>query len=386
MKKVKKQEVEIDYLLVGVISGLFLFSLLAVYSGSGQYETADPYYFVKRQVIWYLIGTVAMIAVARFDYELLERLAIPFYALGVALLVLVHFFGTYRNGAQRWISFGLFEVQPSEFMKVGLILFLAVILKKVGGQRMTFVESIPLTAKLAVFTIIPFALVLIQPDLGSALVIAAVLFTLLVVSGISYKMILLMLAMFSGLIGFLVFMHNHFFELFIKVIKPHQLDRVYGWLNPTEFSSSYGYQTTQAILGIGSGELSGSGFNQGSQVQSGRIPEAHTDFIFSVIGEEFGFIGSVILITLYFLLIYRLILIAMNTSNMFGVYIIAGVTGLIAFQVFQNIAMTIGLMPVTGLALPLVSYGGSALLTNMIALGLVFSIQIRSKKFMFGNE
>jgi rod shape determining protein RodA len=386
MKKVKKQEVHIDYLLVGIIFGLFLFSLLAVYSGSGQYETADPYYFVKRQVIWYLIGTAAMISVARFDYELLERLAIPFYALGVALLLLVHFFGTYRNGSQRWISFGLFEVQPSEFMKVGLILFLAVILKKVGAQRMNFMESIPLTAKLAVFTIIPFALILIQPDLGSALVIAAVLFTLLIVSGISYQMILLMLAMFTGLIGFLVFMHNHFFDLFIKVIKPHQLDRVYGWLNPAEFSSSYGYQTTQAILGIGSGELSGSGFNQGTQVQSGRIPEAHTDFIFSVIGEEFGFIGAVILISLYFLLIYRLILIAMNTSNMFGVYIAAGVAGLIAFQVFQNIAMTIGLMPVTGLALPFVSYGGSALLTNMIALGLVFSIQIRSKKFMFGNR
>lgn len=381
----KQQEVHIDYPLIGIIFGLFLISLVAVYSGSGQYETADPYFFVKRQIVWYFIGTLTMIAVARFDYELLERFAMPFYMLGVALLLLVHFFGTYRNGSQRWISFGLFEVQPSEFMKVGLILFLAAILKRVGAQRMNLVESIPLTLKLTIITIIPFALVLIQPDLGSALVIAAVLFTLLIVSGISYKMILLMLSLFTAMIGFLVFMHNHFFELFIKVIKPHQLDRIYGWLNPTEFASSFGYQTTQAILGIGSGELRGSGFNQGSQVQSGKIPEAHTDFIFSVIGEEFGFVGSVILITLYFMLIYRLILIAANTSNMFGVYIAAGVAGLIAFQVFQNVAMTIGLMPVTGLSLPLVSYGGSALLTNMIAMGLVLSIQLRTKKYMFGN-
>lgn len=385
MKTVKQQEVHIDYPLIGIIFGLFLISLVAVYSGSGQYETADPYFFVKRQIVWYFIGTLTMIAVARFDYELLERFAMPFYMLGVALLLLVHFFGTYRNGSQRWISFGLFEVQPSEFMKVGLILFLAAILKRVGAQRMNLVESIPLTLKLTIITIIPFALVLIQPDLGSALVIAAVLFTLLIVSGISYKMILLMLSLFTAMIGFLVFMHNHFFELFIKVIKPHQLDRIYGWLNPTEFASSFGYQTTQAILGIGSGELRGSGFNQGSQVQSGKIPEAHTDFIFSVIGEEFGFVGSVILITLYFMLIYRLILIAANTSNMFGVYIAAGVAGLIAFQVFQNVAMTIGLMPVTGLSLPLVSYGGSALLTNMIAMGLVLSIQLRTKKYMFGN-
>jgi len=383
MKKVKESKVHIDYSLVYILFGLFVFSLLAVYSGSGQYSVSDPYFYVKRQVIWYIIGVAVMVAVARFDYDLLERLAWPIYSLGIGLLVMVHFFGTYKNGSQRWLSFGLFDIQPSEFMKVGLIIFLAVMLKQKGRKSLSFKESIPIMLKLVVASMIPFYLVLVQPDLGSALVIAAVLFTLLISSGISYRLIGLLFTGFSGLIGLLVWMHNQFFEIFIQIIKPHQLDRIYGWLNPHEFAASYSYQLTQAMLGIGSGQMFGSGFNQGTQVQSGRIPEAHTDFIFSVVGEESGFAGGAFLIGLYFLLIYRMIIVAISAENLLGVYIVSGSIGLIAFQVFQNIGMTIGLMPVTGLALPFISYGGSALLTNMIAMGLVLSIQLRSKKFLF---
>src|SRR5690606_32292913 len=160
----------------------------------------------------------------------------------------------------------------------------------------------PTTFKMVVVSMIPFSLILVQPDLGSALVIGAVLFTLIVVSSISYKMILLLFSSATGLLVFLVYLHNHFFDTFIKIIKPHQLERIYGWLSPESFASSYGYQLTQSLLGIGSGQLTGGGFNQGSQVQSGKIPEVHTDFIFAVIGEEFGFVGASILISLYFLL------------------------------------------------------------------------------------
>ncbi|MGE8206567.1 rod shape-determining protein RodA [Heyndrickxia sp. NPDC080065] len=386
MKELQRRELQIDYTLLFILFCLFIFSLIAVYSGSGQYQVQDPYYFVKRQVIWYIVGIAIMSAVAYFDFELLEKWAYPLYAVGVALLVLVHFFGTYKNGSQRWISFKFFELQPSEFVKVFLIIFLAVLLNKLGKKSLSFRASIPITLKIVFASIIPFYLILVQPDLGSALVIAAVTLTLIIVSGISYKMILLLISGFTALIAFLVYLHNHYFEIFSKIIKPHQLERIYGWLNTEEFASTYGYQLTQAIMGIGAGQLKGEGFNQGIQVQSGKIPEAHTDFIFSVIGEEFGFIGSAILIGLYFILIYRMIFIALNTQSLFGVYICAGAIGLIAFQVFQNISMTIGLMPVTGLALPFVSYGGSALITNMIVIGLVLSVNIRSKKFMFGNN
>ncbi|MFB7639703.1 FtsW/RodA/SpoVE family cell cycle protein, partial [Peribacillus butanolivorans] len=223
-------------------------------------------------------------------------------------------------------------------------------------------------------------------DLGSALVIAAITFSLILASGISYKIIFILVSCFIALIRFLVHLHNNSYDIFSKIIKPHQLERIYGWLSPDEYASSYGYQLKQAILGIGSGQMYGSGFNQGSQVQSGRIPEAHTDFIFSVIGEEFGFIGATILISLYFILIYRIMIIAFSSNNVFGYFICTGVIGLLSFQVFQNISMTIGLMPVTGIALPLLSYGGSALITNMIALGLVFSVNKRSKKYMFSKS
>ncbi|AOH53754.1 rod shape-determining protein RodA [Peribacillus muralis] len=382
----KRNDVQLDYILLITLLFLFIYSLFAVYSGSGQYETQDPYYFLKRQVIWYIIGIGVMVVVASFDFELLERWAAPLYALGMGLLLLVHFFGTFKNGAIRWISIGPMELQPSEFMKVFLILYLAVVLKRFANRKLSFKESIPTTLKVLLLTIAPFYLILVQPDLGSALVIAAIAFSLILASGIAYRLLIILVFGFMALIGFLFYLHNNFYDMFIKFIKPHQLERIYGWLSPDEFASSYGYQLKQALLGIGSGQMFGNGFNQGSQVQSGRIPEAHTDFIFSVIGEEFGFIGAAILISLYFILLYRITIIAFNSNNIFGYFICGGVIGLISFQVFQNIAMTIGLMPVTGIALPLLSYGGSALITNMMALGLVFSVNLRSKKYMFSKS
>ncbi|MFI8495479.1 rod shape-determining protein RodA [Peribacillus butanolivorans] len=382
----KRNENQLDYILLVTLFCLFIYSLFAVYSGSGQYETHDPYYFVKRQIIWYVIGVAIMVGVALFDFELLERWAAPLYSVGIGLLILVHFFGTFKNGATRWISLGFFELQPSEFMKVFLILYLAVVLKRVANRALSFKNSIPITIKVLLLTIVPFYLILVQPDLGSALVIAAITFSLILASGISYKIVFILVSCFIALIRLLVHLHNNSYDIFSKIIKPHQLERIYGWLSPDEYASSYGYQLKQAILGIGSGQMYGSGFNQGSQVQSGRIPEAHTDFIFSVIGEEFGFIGATILISLYFILLYRIMIIAFSSNNVFGYFICTGVIGLLSFQVFQNISMTIGLMPVTGIALPLLSYGGSALITNMIALGLVFSVNKRSKKYMFSKS
>ncbi|MCI4136260.1 rod shape-determining protein RodA [Bacillus vallismortis] len=381
----KRKQTNIDISLLLILLCLFFISLLAVYSGSGQYETEDPFYFAKRQVIWYLVGFGIMAGTAYIDYELLERLALRLFVGTVFLLILVHFFGTYKNGSQRWLSFGVLEIQPTEFMKIILILLLASVLNQYHHKRFSFTESLIPTGKIMVYTVIPFFFILIQPDLGSALVILSIAFTLMLVSGISGRMIMFLSLGFIALITLLTFLHNYYFDIFSKIIKPHQLDRIYGWLSPHEHASTYGYQLTQSLLAIGSGQLTGSGFTQGVQVQGGKIPEAHTDFIFAVIGEEFGFMGAVTVICLYFLMIYRIIRIAMRSNSLFGVYISAGVAGLILFQVFQNIGMTIGLMPVTGLALPFISYGGSALLTNMIALGLVFSVNIRSKHYMFGR-
>ncbi|MUK90381.1 rod shape-determining protein RodA [Ornithinibacillus sp. L9] len=380
------REQQIDYILLTILGCLFIFSLIAVYSGSGQYTLDDSFFFVKRQVIWYIIGIIIMFGIAYFDFELLDRVAIYLYTVGVGLLLVVHFFGTTKNGSQRWIDLGIFDLQPSEFIKIFLILQLGVLLSKIGENRIAFLASIPVTLKIALYSTIPFLLILIQPDLGSALMIAAIAASMILVSSISFKMIGLLLASGVGMILSLILLFQYNFELFSKIFKPHQMGRIYGWLSPNEYASDYGYQLKQAITGIGAGQLTGAGFNQGVQVQSGKVPEAHTDFIFAVIGEDFGFIGASILITLYFILIYRIIAIALRSNSLFGVYICIGAVGLFGFQVFQNIAMTVGLMPITGLPLPLISYGGSALLTNFIALGLVLSVQIRSRDYMFSDN
>ncbi|MBY7144058.1 rod shape-determining protein RodA [Virgibacillus sp. NKC19-3] len=375
-----------DQLLLILIFSLFIYSLLAVYSGSGQYVQEEPFYFLIRQIVWYLIGAGLMFLVAKFDYELLEKWAVYLYIGGVILLLAVHFFGTEKNGSQRWLSFGFFEIQPSEFMKIFLILYISFILSKVGKSSLTFKNSIPVVCKVALYSLIPFILIFAQPDLGSALVILGIAVALILVSNISTKALLALFSVATTLLGLFAYFFYFHHDLFTKVFKPHQLSRIYGWLDPVQYGSDYGYQLQQAITGIGSGQLTGKGFNEGVQVQSGKVPEAHTDFIFAVIGEEFGFIGTSLLVLIYLLLIYRIIHISLQANNLFGAYICVGTIGLISLQVFQNIGMTIGVMPITGLALPLVSYGGSALLTNFIALGLVLSVQMRSKQFMFSKD
>ena len=382
MRRLRQQAYPLDYSFLYILLALFLFSVLTVYSGSGQYVASDPFYFTKRQVIWYAIGLGLLFAIANMDYRLLQKFAWPIYISGIVLLMLVHFFGVSRNGSQRWLDLRLFEFQPSEFVKIGLILFLAHVLVRHDKSDNSQRNQLMLTLKLAAATAVPFYFILAQPDLGSALVVMSAFFAVLMISGVSLKLISALLALATAFIGVLVLLHQYFFNVFSLFIKPHQLDRIYGWLAPEQHASSLGYQLIGAKQGIGSGQMFGSGFAQGTQVQSGRIPEAHTDFIFSVIGEEFGFAGSAVLILLFLLLIYRIVLVAIRSDDLFGTYVAGGIAVLIAFQVFQNIGMTIGLMPVTGLALPFISYGGSALLTNMMALGLVLSIQQRSNSVL----
>ncbi|MFD1361257.1 rod shape-determining protein RodA [Lentibacillus salinarum] len=376
---------QVDVVLLSLVVCLFLFSLLAIYSGSGQYVEGDLFYFAKRQAIWYIVGLLIMAAAASFDYELLDRLTFWLYLAGVGMLLLVHFVGLSKKGSQRWLDLGVFELQPSEFMKIFLILVLASQLSKLGTDRISLKASISVTLKVLGIALVPFALILVQPDLGSALIMAVIASVMIFASSISWKMLTMLLTGAVSLAGGFIYMYANHLDILTKVFKPHQLGRIYGWLNPIESGSDYGYQLKQAMMGIGSGQLTGSGFTQGTQVQNGSVPEVHTDFIFAVVGEEFGFIGSALLLCIYFLLIYRIIIISLKANNLFGVYICVGTVGLLMFQVFQNIAMTIGLMPITGVALPFMSYGGSSLMTNMLALGLVFSVQMRSRRYMFGH-
>ncbi|AST96938.1 rod shape-determining protein RodA [Shouchella clausii] len=381
----ERKHTGIDYTLLFLLFLLMCVSLVAIYSGAGQYFSDDPTYFVVRQLIWYGIGAVVIVAVMLVDFDLFRNFSIPVYAIGMVLLLAVEFFGVERNGAQRWI----FGIQPSEFMKIFLILALAHLLYKLtkDKQKRTFKEDMVVLGKILLVSLPPFFLILKQPDLGTALVIGSVIATMLLMSGIRWRILLSLVGMAIVGVAFLVYMHEAHFEFFSEyLIEPHQLDRIYGWLDPDSDTSGIGYQLNQAILGIGSGQLFGAGFMEGMQTQSDVIPEIHTDFVFTVIGEEFGFLGAMVLLVIYFLLFYRMIMISLTCNNLYGSYLVAGVVGLLVFQVFQNIAMTIGLMPITGLALPFISYGGSALLTNMMAVGIVLNVHYRTKNYMFTSE
>ncbi|MCK0471262.1 rod shape-determining protein RodA [Halalkalibacter sp. APA_J-10(15)] len=383
---------QIDYTLLFLMFVLMCISLLAIYSGvsgSTQYALV-PSAVVTQQLVFYVAGFIIMIGMLFVDYDLFKSFSIPLYFISLISLILVSFtpLGVHRNGATRWLDLGFAEPQPSEIMKIVLIIILAHMLFKITHNRVSkdLKSDLVIVFKVLAVGLPPFFLILRQPDLGTALVIASVIATMLLLSGVAWRILLALgLSAVAGLLG-LIYLHNTNYELFSKFIAGHQLDRIYGWLNPYEYQGSFGYQLVTAIRGIGSGQLYGTGFMQGVQTQSDTVPEIHTDFIFTVIGEEFGFFGAVILIVTYFLLFYRMIIIALTCNNLFGTYLVSGVIGLLVFQVFQNIAMTIGLMPITGLALPFISYGGSALITNMIAMGIVLNVNMRTKHYMFESD
>jgi rod shape determining protein RodA len=382
MEKDKPLLQQLDFGLLFILLLLTGISLLSIYSVT---HGTDDFYFVKRQIMWYALGFITIFGILFVDYRRLKELSVPLYISGIVLLLLVIFVGEESNGAQRWINLGGFSFQPSELMKIFLVIVIAQLLTKTQElyEQKSLKDDFILTGKIGMFSFLPFALIIQQPDLGTSLVLVGIVAVMLVAAGISWRILFLLGILGVGLITGLVFLYFINFELFSLFIKAHQLPRIYGWLDPESEAAGYGYQLIQARLAIGSGQLMGKGFTDGAQSQGGWIPEIHTDFIFSVIGEEFGFIGASILISIYFILIYRLVQIALTCNDTFGSYLVAGVIGMIVFQVFQNIGMTIGLMPITGLALPFISYGGSALLTNMIAIGIVLNVAMRTKVYMF---
>ncbi|MBM7601898.1 rod shape-determining protein RodA [Virgibacillus halotolerans] len=374
---------KLDYILIMCVVLLFVISLFAIYSASGQYS-ADPMYFLLRQSVWFCVGLVAVFVMLFIEYEHYRTLAIPFYIAGLLSLVFVHFFGVESKGSQRWVSFAGVDIQPSEFVKLFLILAIATAIYKITGKyKVKKKRNLYILGSIFILSIVPFYFIFEQPDLGTALVTVAIAATTLLVSGISFIYIAIIAAVVVAFLGMLVWLFMYKPEIFDLFFKDHQLARIYGWLQPEFYSNTFGYQLSGARMGIGSGELFGSGFQNGSMAQSGRVPEIHTDFIFTVIGEEFGFLGAAILLVIYFIMIYRMIIIALNCKDRFGMYMIAGVVGLFTFQIFQNIGMTIGLMPITGLTLPFVSYGGSSLLTSMIGIGLVLNVHVHTKEYMF---
>ncbi|MGM0754233.1 MAG: FtsW/RodA/SpoVE family cell cycle protein [Bacillota bacterium] len=380
---------KIDWGLLFLLMLFFIVSAMGISSAqtSGQYGTN----FVIRQAFWYVVGGIIIVGALFLDSDQYKRLAWYIYGAGIFLLLVLlispESIAPYRNGAKSWFMLGpLGSIQPSEFMKTFLILALARIISNHHelNPRKTMQSDFQLLVKIGLTTLLPLAFIMQQPDLGTSLVILAIMTGIILVSGITWKLIVPIytsIGVLGGIVLSLVVWAPDLLEKYLNV-KPYQFGRIYAWLDPYNYAKLEGFHLINSLNAIGSGQIFGKGYSGGEVY----IPENHTDFIFSVIGEEYGFIGASVVISLYFLLIYHLTKTALDTKEPFNAYVCAGIISMITFHVFQNIGMTIQLLPITGIPLPFISYGGSSLMGNMLALGLVFSMRFHHKTYMFSSE
>lgn len=345
---------------------IFIFGIIAIYSAtkSRGLPLSESFYF--RQLSWMGIGVLLMILTISISYQRFIDISYALYAVNVILLVFVLIVGHVRLGAQRWFSVGGFAFQPSEFIKLTLILALA---SYVGNKKDTMSDFKNLIIP-CLLAGIPFVLVLLQPDLGTALLLVPIFFTIMVMSGVKLRYLAGMIGI--GIAGLPFFWH---------FLREYQRQRLLVFINPNIDPLGAGYTIIQSKIAAGSGGLFGKGWLNGTQNQLNFLPERHTDFIFSVIGEEWGFLGAIGLVLLYFFIVKRAFNISMLTSDAYGRAIASGVGVMLGLQVIINIAMTIGMMPVVGIPLPLVSYGGSSLITTVVAIGLLLNVGMRRSTF-----
>ena len=388
MQRIKFKTSRIDYTLVLILSLLCLCSCIAIYSAqaSGQYGEN----FLLKQMIFYAAGVGIILTVITLDSDQLRRISWYAYGFGIAtlafLVVAPSSLAPVINGAKSWYRIPGFSLQPSEFMKIFLIIALANVIVTHHAKNVvkTLNSDFWLLIKLGLVTALPLFFVMLQPDLGTSLVMLAILVGMIFISGITWKILLPIFgggAALGSLILFLVVKFPEFIEKYLGV-KEYQMGRIYSWLDPYNYESTTGYHLTRSLLAIGSGETTGKGTGN----REVYLPESQTDFIFSVIGEEYGFVGTSLVLSLFFVLIYHIMKLAMETKNQFYTYICVGVISMITFHVFQNVGMTIGVLPITGIPLPFISYGGSSLLGNMLGMGIIFSIGYHYKKYMFSTE
>jgi rod shape determining protein RodA len=362
----------IDPVLLVVTAVLIVLGFLLLYSATNQtlrQDGFDPYLRVNKQVATAAIGVVLLLLMASFDYRFLKVYAGFVYAALVVALVLVRvpFLGSSAAGAQRWFEVAGFQITPSEFAKIGLIVMLAASLSELKRTVPTVQDVIRLCA----VSVVPLILVFIQPDIGTSIVMVAIAAGMLLVAGVSGKHLAALVVVCLILIGAA-------FQL--GVIKDYQLDRLRAFFDRENTPADVRYNLDQAEIAVGSGGLLGQGYLHGRQTTLDYVPEQHTDFIFTVAGEEFGFVGAMFVLALYALLLWRSIRIAYLSKDAFGTYLASGVGIMFAIQMFVNVGMVIGIMPITGVPLPFLSYGGSSMLASCIGIGILLNVHMRRFK------
>ena len=360
-----------DYIVLIIVLVLFIIGLVGIYS-AGYNTTINKDEYIK-QIMWFGIMLIAVIVIWSIDYSSFDIAGYAIYFFSAIALVTV-LFSNSLMGAKSWFNFGSFLYQPSELMKIGYILCLAKLLSFFSKENLSRKDNIIKFITILLLFFIPVTLIMLQPDFGTAAVFLVITFFMLFSSGIKYRYIISILAIIC-LVAPIIYMF---------ILTPIQQNRILVFLDPTLDPLGSGYNAIQSKIAVGSGMIFGTGLLKGTQTQFGYLPIKSSDFIFSVLSEEMGFIMSAIVIILFVILLLRLIRISSNANDLFGKYIVIGITGMLFFHFVQNIGMTIGLLPITGVPLPFVSYGGSSLMTNLIAIAMVLNISARkNKSFLF---
>ena len=366
-----------DWILLAATLGLVTFGLFMLYSAThADTNISTPFFYVRSQGVGLVIGFAFLVMLSVTNYRWIARWRTYIY-LGTLLLLVITLVpgvgaGSATVGANRWIQLPFFRLQSSELAKLMLVVSLAGVLAEGVALR----HRLRFVIMCVAYVLVPTALVFLQPDLGTALVFGAILVTMLVVWGIRLPH----LGILAGAILFVGTMALRILPsaFGIHVLKDYQLQRLTLFLDPERDPTNAGYQLTQSKIAVGSGMFTGKGYLSGSQTHLNFLPEHHTDFIFAVVGEELGFLGAMLLIGLFAVIAWRAFRIARLSEDMYGRLIATGIAGILVFQVFVNIGMTIGIMPVTGIPLPFVSFGSSSLVVFLMAIGLLESIHIHA--------
>lgn len=376
----------IDFGLIAIVLLIFIIGVIIITSATNVIDLTQDTSFteamddilkngIKRQpkiqIIAFIIGVLAIIGILCVDYNSFGEAYKILYVVSIALLLLVYVPGlaidpSLRGGARSWIDLGIIDFQTSEIAKLGFILSFAKYIENRYENLNTIKDLIG-----PVIFIFPFVFLLLkQPDLGSALVFIVIAFGMLFVAGINIKLII-----YGGLIGI------SSLPLVYNFLEPHQKNRIDAFLNPSD--ASLNFHVNKSKTAIGSGMLYGKGIFKGTYHRGDFLPVQETDFIYAVLGEELGLMGCSLILLLYFIFLYKMVNISKNAKDIYGMLVVTGVTFMFAFQIIENIGMTIGIMPITGVTLPFLSYGGSSTITSMIALGLVLNVSMRNKKIKF---
>jgi rod shape determining protein RodA len=361
----------LDPLLTLAVIGLGICSVSILGSVTSGIVQGQPHYYSERQAIYLLVGAALMVALARVDYAHLRRFKVAIYATLIVSILAVLGAGRGANGAQRAISFPLFSFQGSELGKVLLILSLSALLVDRSRQ----LRERETTVRVMLAALLPAMFVIAQPDLGSGLVYVTVALALLFVAGVPWGHLAGLLALGAVSIALVLVVAP---AAGVQVLQPFQVERLTAFLHPSSDPRKPGYQQLESKIAIGSGQRTGRGAAS-TQTSFDYVPESNTDFIFAAIGERYGFVGAALVLSLYALLIWRALRILTISKDLFGTLVAGGVVAMLMFQVFVNVGMAIGIMPVTGVTLPLMSYGGSSVIATLLAVGLLQSIYVQAR-------